>query len=88
MYKLIKYFKPNCTPCKIMEKTISEFLNSHSEVELKNVNINDLSTEEYKALKIRTVPTVHLLEDNNLVSVCAGSAQLSQFTKWFDDSIR
>ena len=88
MFTLVKYFKPNCTPCKLMEKVIQDFIAKEDEnIELKNINVNELSTEEYKAAKLKTVPTMKLFVEKELIGIHVGSAQLSQFEKWFNDTV-
>ena len=62
MKKILKFYSPTCGPCKVMSRNLSA---------LKGVEIQDVDTsdEDNESLmdewKIRTVPTVIVLGENN-----------------------
>lgn len=82
--RFVKYYRPNCAPCKIMGRTIEQYMEANPTVTLEEVNVNELSDEEYAKTGIKSVPTVKVyLEEKEFVSII-GSLQLTAFTNWID----
>jgi len=81
--KLIKYYRPNCAPCAIMSNTIKEFMLKNSDYLLEEVNVNELTDQQYEATKIKSVPTIKLLDaEGKELGSFVGSAQFAGFTNW------
>ena len=64
MKKILKFYSPTCGPCKIMSKVLSTL----EGVEIKDIDITrDENEELVEQYKIRSIPTITILDENNEV---------------------
>lgn len=62
MKRILKFYSPTCGPCKVMSRNLSAL----KDVDIQDVDITDEDNESLiDEWKIRTVPTVVVLGENN-----------------------
>lgn len=65
MKRVLKFYSPTCGPCKVMSKRLEE-LAKETGIEIQDVDTTDEDNESLlDEWKIRTVPTVVVLDEHN-----------------------
>ena len=76
--KLLKFGAEWCAPCKSMDEQLKDF--TACQIERHDVDSDNIKTLELiDKYKIRSVPTMILLDDNdNIIHIWTGSTPISQ----------
>lgn len=79
--KILKFYADWCGPCKQLEKNIGKFKESHPEINVISINVdeNDELVEKYS---IRNVPVLIKLVDDVEVSRNAGLLTIQGLEKF------
>ena len=79
--KLLKFGAEWCAPCKSMDEQLKDF--TACQIERHDVDSDNIKTLELiDKYKIRSVPTMILLDDNdNIIHIWTGSTPISQITE-------
>ncbi len=84
MKKILKFYSKTCGPCKVMGKNLEGLEN----IEIQNIDIADEdSLPLLEKWKIRTVPTIIVLsEDNNFIAEFKGIVPVKKIKEVLDKS--
>ena len=75
--KLIKFWAEQCNPCKSMDPIVREAIED-TNLELVNINIdNDQGMDMVRKYKIRQIPALLLVKENEVVDKLIGSHSLA-----------
>ena len=72
MIKLIRFTAPWCAPCRMLAPVILEIEKEHPEVEFTVVDV-DATPETAQLYNIRSVPTVLLFKNDEVVNTLVGA---------------
>ena len=79
---LVDFWAPWCGPCKALSPTLDQLAqNLSGRIKIAKVNI-DVSPESPTKYGLKTVPTLILFKDGQLVSQKSGTQTLQQLTAW------
>ena len=80
MKKVLKFSASWCGPCKMLAKTIST-IESPIEIEEVDVDQNRSLAEQYK---VRGVPTLVMIEDDNEIKRKVGALSKDELLNWLN----
>lgn len=78
---LIKFFATWCAPCKVLASTVSKILPEFTNIQLKEVNIDE-EVDPSIEYKIRSIPTLVLIKDGQEIDRLVGN-QSEEFVRKF-----
>lgn len=70
-----KFGAPWCRPCQSLAVTLKEFKEKHPDIDIVDINVDedpDIVLEH----NIRSIPTLHILKEDNIVSTMNGSISI------------
>ena len=59
-----KYFKQTCGPCKQLDPILTKICEEKG-ITLTAIDVDDLTTEQKQELKLKSVPTLHILKNED-----------------------
>lgn len=79
-YKLLDFWAPWCSPCKLMNPIIDKIEQEYPNIEIERINVdeNEAMVEKYG---IKTVPTYILEKDGEIVNTVKGAMPEYRFKK-------
>lgn len=79
-YKLLDFWAPWCSPCKLMNPIIDKIEQEYPNIEIERINVdeNEAIVEKYG---IKTVPTYILEKDGEIVNTVKGAMPEYRFKK-------
>ena len=81
MKKIIRFTASWCQPCKQMSRTL-ESINSNLPIDVVDIDEQSNTAIEYG---IRSVPTLVMVEDGNVVKKMVGLKTAEELRKWIND---
>lgn len=80
-YNLIRFHANWCSPCKMMAKTIDSLINEFPNITLQQIDIDE-DVEKSREYKVRSIPTLILLQDGQEVARLIGNHSADQVRKF------
>lgn len=74
--KLLKFWAPWCAPCVAMKPTV-EVATNEVDVELVDINVDE-DTDSAREYKVRSIPTLILVKEGEIVDRLIGSVSLDR----------
>lgn len=78
---LLKFSANWCSPCKIMKKTIDSLINEFPNITIQHIDIDE-DVEKSREYKVRSIPTLILLQDGQEVARLIGNHSADQVRKF------
>ena len=80
MKTLLKFEADWCGPCQQIKPLVSDVLSTHSDVELKTINVDEQQNKQLVAMHgVRAIPTLVLLDDGSkIIATHRGSLNRQQ----------
>lgn len=79
------YFAEWCGPCKGLHKILDEIQETNSDIEIKYIDIDDEENRELvNSLKIRNIPFVRFLKDDEVIHTFVGIKNKIDIEKLID----
>lgn len=83
--KILKFYADWCGPCKQLTKTIDKFKESHPEVEIVSINVEEDETN-VSNYKVSSVPTLVKVIDDKEVARKVGAMPLNELEEFILNS--
>lgn len=81
----IKFWAPWCGPCRVIDKTINKLVEEFENISFLSVDIDHVPALA-KRYKIKTIPTILLIEDGVEINRITGVQLIESLRKSFKDS--
>lgn len=82
--QIFKFFSNSCGPCKVQGDNLKMFSESHPDVDIVEVDVEKDENEElFDKYKIRTIPTLKVVEEDNLLQSFVGLTTVSRLEDWY-----
>lgn len=87
LWVLLKFSAIWCQPCQHLETVFNSLMEKRSELPAVKVNV-DLQPELTRQYAIRSVPTLLLLKQGQIVSQLSGLHNEAQLQNWLDQHVQ
>lgn len=74
---LMKFWAPWCHPCLAMQPTVDRALTENEHIKFVSVNIDE-DVEAAREYRIRQIPTLLLIENNNEIGRLVGNQSMER----------
>ena len=81
IYILYKFSAGWCSPCKALAKTLNQVLPEFSNITVVNIDIDE-ETDKATEYKVRSIPTLIMLKDNEEVARIVGNCGADQLKEF------
>ena len=83
--KLIDFYADWCGPFKVLSKKLEDFKKNHPYIEIEKVNVED-NEELVDKYKIKNLPTLILIDKDEVIKRCTGLIDLEEFVYGSENS--
>jgi thioredoxin 1 len=81
MKKILRFTASWCAPCKVMAKTLEQ-IETNLPIEVIDIDLHTDIAVEYS---IRSVPTLVMVEENNVLKKLVGSKSKQELEAWINE---
>ena len=83
MITVLSFNAPWCNPCEAMKPTVREALSGRDDVNFVSIDIDE-DVEKAREYKVRSIPTLLLMKDNNEIDRLVGNHNIERVKEFIN----
>ena len=91
-YFLVDFTAPWCSGCKVLKKTLHEYIKEGGELDVFTINVDEMNSEVVTLVKpnvyIKSIPLLLLMKGDAIVARHIGSMDLKELKSWIQKNKR
>lgn len=83
-----------CGACRVLEKTMEEYVKDNPKIPLYSINLSNIPTiedeiskEQGKRINIRSIPVIYIMKNGKIIKEAVGSMNIQKLKKFIDETV-